>query len=650
MPSASPSDSSPYSASPERDLGLKVLGANPSQPLETAGTPDINPGPRAAPKPSKLARLGLSSPMLWRLLPYLKAHRRAFIAAVLCMVVFGATDGAVPFLVKYVLDGVFADQNTTLLWALPIVLILFALLRGAADFAQQFLMAKVGLSIVRDIRNEIHQHLLKLSTDFFIRQSSADLVSRVTSDVLLVRTVLTDAAAAIIRDSIRIVALLIAAIALDPTLALIAAVVFPIGIYPVYRFGKRMRAHSRVGQEVTGRLSAVMQESALGNRVVKVFNGEAQEHARFAAENDRLTATFLKAERVRAATGPVNEILATAVIGGVILYGGYSVIQDLRTQGEFIAFLLAVFLLYDPFKKLTRISSVVQQGLAGAERLFEILDAPIVIAEAKNPVPLSRSHTIEIDRVSFAYPMRAGAGSNGASIDNPEVVAEAVLKDVSLRIEEGQKVAVVGFSGAGKSTLVDLIARLIDPQQGVVRLGGVDISQASLKELRSRIAMVNQHTFLFHDSIAENIRYGKPEATDEEVIEAARAAYAHEFISKLPQGYASIVGESGLSLSGGERQRLAIARAILKNAPILILDEATASLDNKAEREVQLALDSLCQGRTTIVIAHRLSTIRDADMVVVMKAGRIVEQGRHDELLARGGEFAALHALQFQDA
>lgn len=574
-----------------------------------------------------------------RLLGYLAPYKTEFFLAITCMVVFGATDGAVPFLVKHVLDGVFAQQNTHLLVLLPIALLLFAVVRGISDFAQQFLMSRIGLQIVRDIRNEVHRHLLKLSNDFYVFRSTADLVSRVTSDVLLVRTLLTDAVASILRDSIRVVALLVAAIYLDPTLALIAAVVFPIGIYPVYRFGKRMRRLSRVGQEATGALSAVLQESALGNRVVKIFGREAHEQARFVAENERLTNTFIKAERVRALTGPVNEVLATVVICGVILYGGYSVIQNLRTQGDFIAFLLAVFLLYDPFKKLTRISSVVHQGMAGADRLFEILDAPPSITDPIRPVALPASNRIEFKQVSFAYRTEEDGQASDTS----------ALLDINLVIEEGSKVALVGFSGAGKSTLVDLIARFIDPQRGVVMIGGVDISELRIAELRSRIAMVTQHTFLFHDTVFNNIAYGLHSATQEQVEAAARAAYAYDFIKQLPEGFASVIGESGFTLSGGERQRLAIARAILKNAPILILDEATASLDAQAEREVQSALEALERGRTTIVIAHRLSTIRNADCIIVLRNGRIVETGTHEELLEQRGEFAKLYALQFQE-
>jgi subfamily B ATP-binding cassette protein MsbA len=303
-----------------------------------------------------------------------------------------------------------------------------------------------------------------------------------------------------------------------------------------------------------------------------------------------------------------------------------------------MAFLVSVFLMYEPFKKLTRVNATVQQGLAGAQRIFEILDTPPTIQEPEAPLPLPKSHELVFDRVSYEYPTRSeGEERVGA------------LRDISLVIPESKKIALVGFSGAGKSTLVDLIPRFIDPTQGTVSLGGVDIRQLRLPELRSRIAMVGQHTFLFNDTVYNNISYGNPAASRDEVLGAAKAAFAMDFIERLPSGFDTVVGEGGMSLSGGERQRLAIARAILKNAPILILDEATASLDNRAEREVQMAIEALVAGRTTVVIAHRLSTIRDADLIVVMSGGRIVEQGTHDQLLALGAEYSRLHALQFRE-
>jgi subfamily B ATP-binding cassette protein MsbA len=303
-----------------------------------------------------------------------------------------------------------------------------------------------------------------------------------------------------------------------------------------------------------------------------------------------------------------------------------------------MAFLVSVFLMYEPFKKLSRVNATVQQGLAGAQRIFEIIDTPPTVTEPVSPRLLSASNTIEIRGVSFDYPTLNGAEQT-----------QSALRNISLTIPEGQTVALVGFSGSGKSTLVDLIPRFIDPTVGTILLGGVDIKQVGLQELRSRVAMVGQHTFLFNDTVFNNIAYGNPTASREQVQQAAKAAYASEFIERLPLGYDTQVGEGGMSLSGGERQRLAIARAILKNAPILILDEATASLDTRAEREVQQAIEELVKGRTTLVIAHRLSTIRDADRIVVMSGGEIVEQGTHDELLARGAEYSRLHGMQFRE-
>lgn len=581
--------------------------------------------------PSAVSGSTKSSVLLRRLLGWLKPHRGLFFASLLCMVIFGSSDGAIPFLVKYILDGVFAEQNESLLYLLPILMVSFAVLRAFVDFGQQFLISKVGHLIVRDIRNAVDRQLLQLPPAYFVRASAANIISRVTNDVMLVRTLLTDTLAAVIRDSIRIVALIATALYLDPVLALIAVVVFPIGVYPVIRFGKRMRRLSRQGQEGIGALSSMLNEQMLGNRVVRIFGQEKNELARFEEENQKLTRVFIKSERVRAITGPINEVLASLAISGVLIYGGLSVISGVRTQGDFIAFLLSIFLLYDPFKKLSRINNNVQQGLAGAERIFEILDYASEIAEPANPVALPHSNSIEFINVSYNYPGTTTAAVHG----------------INLKIGQGQRVALVGLSGSGKSTLIDLVPRFIDPTAGVVKVGGVDVSQTRLQELRSKISMVGQHTFLFNDTVAKNIAYSRADATIQEIEAAARAASAYEFIKNLPNGFETMVGEAGYALSGGERQRIAIARAILKDSPILILDEATAALDNHSEREVQRALEKLEQNRTSLVIAHRLSTVRDADLIVVMRAGEIVERGTHAELLARGGEFKRLYELQF---
>jgi subfamily B ATP-binding cassette protein MsbA len=399
-----------------------------------------------------------------------------------------------------------------------------------------------------------------------------------------------------------------------------------------------MRRLSRQGQEGIGALSGLFQESVIGNRVVKLFGRESYEQERFVQRNEQLTQTFIKSEKIRSISGPVNEVLASIAIAGVMLYGGLSVLTEQRTQGDFIAFLLAVFLMYDPFKKLSRVNPTVQQGLAGADRIFEVLDTKSEIVERATPVPIPPSNSIRFEGVGFSYPARTGGGNE---------LQPRALRNIDLEIVEGQQVALVGFSGSGKSTMVDLIPRFIDPTEGRILIGGVDLRDCSLVELRDRIAVVSQHTFLFNDTIERNIGYGRLDASSAEIHAAARAAFIHEFILSLPQGYQTIVGEAGVTLSGGERQRLAIARAILKNAPVLILDEATASLDTRAEREVQSALEELASQRTAIVIAHRLSTIQRADLIVVMREGQIVERGTHATLLAAGGEYARLHQLQF---
>jgi subfamily B ATP-binding cassette protein MsbA len=573
--------------------------------------------------------------MYKRVLTYLKPYYGTLILAAICMVTYGATDGVVPFIIKQILDKVFQEQDKNLLYLVIGGLVAFAFIRSIADFGQQYLMSKVGHLIVRDIRNQLNSHLLKLSPGYFVQNSTANLVSRTTSDVILMRGLLTDSAASIIRDLIRVFALLASAVYLDPSLAGLAMIVLPLGFYPMYTISRKMRKLSRRGQEGIGALTSILQESLLGNRVVKIFNREKFEEQKFQNENERLNRTFVKSEVVRALTGPVNEVLASLAIGAVLFYGGYSVINGIRTQGAFIAFLVSVFLLYDPIKKLTRVYTQVQQGLAGAERIFEVLDTKPEINDPINPKELPNQFDLIFKSVWFSY------------LSSPQNESDYVIKNLNLEIKEGKKIAIVGFSGAGKSTLIDLIPRFIDPTKGEVLLGGTNIKELSLKDLREKIALVGQHTFLFNDTVLSNIAYGSENATIDQIKNAAKMAYALDFIESLPNGFETKVGEGGLSLSGGERQRIAIARAILKNSPILILDEATASLDNRSEREVQQALETLEHGRTTVVIAHRLSTVKDADLVVVMQDGLIVEIGKHDDLLANDGVFSKLHKLSF---
>lgn len=572
---------------------------------------------------------------LKKIFRFLKPYKVQFIFALLAMFVFGATEGVIPVMLKQILDGIFANKNESLLYLLPLGLVVFAAFRAALDFAQQYMLSSLGHKVVRDVRQALHAHLLKMQPGYFVTTSGADLLARFTSDVVMIRTLLTDTLGSLIRDIVKIVALISAAVYLDPSLAIIALLVFPIAGVPISRFGRKLRRLSKQGQDAIGETSGTILESFSGNRVVKISGREDFERERFAKANTTLTDTFVKSEWVRALSGPINELLASIAISGVVIYGGMAVIHGTRSQGDFIGFLAAILFTYDPFKRLTRVGNTAQQALSGAERILEVLEVRPAIVDPVEPKPLNSSNSIEIKNVTFGYS-----------------AATAVLKNVSLSVSEGQTVALVGFSGSGKSTLVDLLPRFIDPNIGEVLLGGVNIKSVKLADLRARIAVVQQHTFLFNDTIYNNIAYGAPTGrvvSRSEIEAAAKAAFAYDFVSALPEGFETKVGESGLALSGGERQRIAIARAILKDAPILILDEATAALDNRAEREVQLALERLAKGRTTIVIAHRLSTVRNADVVCVMREGEIVERGTHTDLLAKGNEYAKLYAMQFEE-
>jgi len=442
---------------------------------------------------------------------------------------------------------------------------------------------------------------------------------------------LTDAVANVLRDSVRIIALLIAALYLDPVLGLIAFVGFPVCLYPVIRFGKRVRKLSKTGQDQFGGLTSILQENIVGHKIVQSFVREDYENKRFISENSKLSKVLLKAEKYGSLSAPTNEIIASLAIGGVILYGGFSVMGGVRTQGDFIAFITSMFLLYEPLKKLGRTNSTFQAGVAAGDRLFEALDEKSEVVYTANPKTVDFTHpTIEYQNVNFSY--------------NEE---QAALNNVTIKVNAGETLALVGMSGGGKSTLVNLLPRFYDVDDGGVYINGVNIKDISLSRLRENISIVNQNTFLFNDTVKNNILYGKLSATEDEIVQAAKAANAFDFIMRLPEQFDTVIGEQGLTLSGGERSRLAIARALLKNAPILILDEATAALDSESEALVQSAIDRLMKERTVLVIAHRLATIRNANHIAVVVHGSVTEYGTHDELLAKNGEYSKLYAMQF---
>src|SRR5215475_10929071 len=558
-----------------------------------------------------------------RLFPFLRPYLfPRFFTAILCMLAFSATNGVLPFLVQHVFDDIFAQKNIEALRFLPLLIAATFLFRGLFNFGHTYLTEYVGLRIVTDLRNTLNAHLQSLSLAYFHRTPTGTILSRVTNDTTLVREALTQSSASILCDATTLIALIVVAFLKDWFLASLAFIVFPLTIFPLTQLYKKMRSSSKRGQSSLGQLTALLQETIQGNRVVKAFGMEAYERERFAKENQRLFRHSLKAGRLRSFVPPMVELVAAFGVSAVVWYGGSSVISGERTQGAFVAFLTAMLLLYEPFKHLTRTNAAIQNGLAAAERLFEVLDERNEVADRPNAPALTGFHQeIRFENVWFRYQ------------------DEWVLQNIILTIGSGEVVALVGPSGGGKSTLSDLIPRFYDVNAGQITIDGVDVRDLTLQSLRAQIAVVTQFTFLFNDTVRNNIAYGAPSRPLEEVSAAAQAAHAHEFIMALPQRYDTEIGELGVRLSGGQRQRLAIARALLKNAPILILDEATSSLDNESERLVQAAIEELMIGRTVLVIAHRLSTIQRADRIVVLANGRIVEEGCHDELLARNAQY-----------
>ncbi len=567
---------------------------------------------------------------------YVRQHVWRIVAAVACMIVVAATTAAFTQLIKPIVDEVFVRRDETMLWPIAgLALAIFAA-KGFASYGQGVLMSFVGHRIVAEMQERLYDRLIGADLAFFNRTSPGELIARFINDINMLRNAVSNTLVAFGKDSLTALALVSVMFYEDWALALIAFVAFPSAVLPIVRIGQRMRKVSGRTQAGVGHLTALLDEGFQGVRYVKAYAMEAYEKARANQAIGEVFKLNYKAERVRSLLHPIMEVLGGLAVVAVIVYGGHQVIAEGKAAGSFFAFITALLLAYEPIKRLAKLNASFQEGMAAAARLFSVLDMEPEIRDAADAKPLKvRGGAIRFDRVEFSYDAKTPA-----------------LHGVSVEVPAGNTVAFVGPSGAGKSTIINLIPRFYDIDGGAVTIDGQDVRDVTMKSLRRHVALVSQEILLFDDSVRANIAYGRPDASHEEIAAAARAAGAEDFIAELPQGYDTPVGPRGSRLSGGQRQRIAIARAMLKNAPILLLDEATSSLDSESERQVQDALRDLMRGRTTLVIAHRLSTIVDADLIYVLEDGKIVESGRHAELLARAGAYARLYALQFagQDA
>lgn len=571
---------------------------------------------------------------LERLFRYALPYRGRLAWAIAGMMVYAVGSAGLAALIRPIFDNVLPNQERVAWTAWAIVGVY--LLKGIGSYASSYLMADVGQRVVMDLRNALYRHILYQSAGFFAHGATGRLLSRINNDVGQVQQAVSETAGDLARESFALVGYSALLFYYDARLTIVCLTGAPLIVYPLIRLGQRVRRTTRRSQEALEQISHLSAEAFTGHRIVKAFGTEAHEATKFRRAGYHLFRTNMKVTAALSSLPPLMELIGGFGMAGALVYGSRQIASGRLTPGQFALFIGTLFLMYGPAKKLSRVNANLQQAVAAAERIFEMLDTHTEVNERPGaPAIRPFQDRIEFRDVGFGYDEEPGR----------------ILRGVSFTVEAGQMIAIVGRSGAGKTTLVNLLPRFYDVSSGNILIDGVDIREVSLASLRKQIGIVTQDTVLFDDTIGANIAYGSTNAAREQIEAAARAANAHEFVAALPRGYDTMIGERGQRLSGGQRQRVAIARALLKNAPILVLDEATSALDAESELLVQEALTNLMMNRTSFVIAHRLSTIRRADAIIVLERGRVVEMGRHDELLARpAGTYAALYQLQLLEA
>ena len=570
-----------------------------------------------------------------RLWVYIKPHRGRIALSMFGSLLAAGSDGAMARLIQPFVDKVIVAKDAEMIILVPWLILGLQLVKAAGRYLQEYFIKTAGQLAIQGIRNDLFSHVMHLSMRFFGKNPTGILMSKHLNDVQSLQSSLAEVLVGSMRDLVTLIALIGVAFYTDWKMAAIAFVVLPLAAWPIGIIGKRIKNYARKGQDIMGDLSRTLEQSFSGVKVIKGFGAEVETATRFKAENLKYYGMLSKVFKYDAGSAPFVEVVTGIGMFAILSYGMQQVQSDAMTVGQLFSICGAIMLMYSPFKRLTKFNNYLQVAMGAAERVFAVLDEPQELRDQENAIDLGTAKgRIVFDNVSFAY-----------DDDQP------VLSGLSLEVNPGEVVALVGPSGAGKTTISALLCRFYDPTSGVITIDGHKITDIRLSSLKKNLAMVDQESFLFNETIADNIRFSKPEATDAEVQAAARQAYADEFIAALPEGYQTLIGDRGLRLSGGQRQRICIARALLRNAPILILDEATSALDTESESLVQRALVNLMQDRTTFVIAHRLSTIMHADKIVVLEQGRIVEVGRHGELLENeSGLYRRLYDMQFREA